>query len=180
MLLAGGHAIQYIYEMNTIKIKLLKNPAIFAVCAAVCILVTACSSLNKEFDPYANSIRPSILGDWVLVRMSDETGELHVTDGITMTLPEEPRNAIHGCAGVNLYNGVVDIPDKTFKAGAIGTTKMAGLPAAMESEQNYLRILALCNTIVVETVPAENAESLPLKRLILLNKEKNVRLEFVK
>lgn len=142
------------------------------------LMVAGCKSIKPaEVDPYANSIRPSILGEWVLVSMQDQNGSYNVVDGITINFPEEPRDSIFGNGGVNVYNGTVDVTDTKFVQGPIAVTKMAGDPVAMEAEDNYFRILSLCDKIKVEDVSTENGTT---KKLVLYNTDKTVQLEFMK
>ncbi|MBO4727988.1 MAG: META domain-containing protein [Spirochaetaceae bacterium] len=130
-------------------------------------------------DPYANSIRPSICGEWFLQSMCDSDGSYQVNTEITLVLPEKPRNALHGSTGVNLYNGTADITDKGFFCGTIGVTKMSGDDEALESEQEYLRLLPLCDTITLEVLPPADDDTLEMRRLILTNKAEGIRIVFI-
>ena len=156
----------------------MKKLAFLFLIVSVFVLYS-CSTQKYVPDPYANSIRPSICGEWFLQSMCDSDGSYQVNTEITLVLPEKPRNALHGSTGVNLYNGTADITDKGFFCGTIGVTKMSGDDEALESEQEYLRLLPLCDTITLEVLPPADDDTLEMRRLILTNKAEGIRIVFI-
>ncbi len=156
----------------------MKKLAFLGLIVSVFVLYS-CSTQKYVPDPYANSIRPSICGEWFLQSMCDSDGSYEVNTEITLVLPEKPRNALHGSTGVNLYNGTADITDKGFFCGTIGVTKIDGDEEAMESEQEYLRLLPLCDTITLEVLPPADEDTLEMRKLILTNKAEGICIVFI-
>ena len=157
----------------------MKKSIFFTFAVVLMALLCSCSMSKYVPDPYANSIRPSICGEWFLQSMCDSDGSYEINDEITLVLPDNPRNGLHGSTGVNLYNGTADITDKDFFCGTIGVTKMDGDEEAMESEQEYLRLLPLCDTISLEVLPPADDDTLEMRKLILTNKAEGICLEFI-
>lgn len=151
---------------------------LFLLIVPLCVFFS-CSTKKYAPDPYANSIRPSIYGEWVLRSMKDSDSTYEITSEVTLVFPEKPRNGLHGSAGVNFYNGTADITDKGFFCGTIAVTSMFGDEEDMETEANFLRLLKLCDTISVETLPPADKERLEMRLLVLSNNAEAVRLEFV-
>ena len=150
-----------------------------ALSALVMLMLYSCSTEKYVPDPYANSIRPSICGEWFLQSMQDSEGSYNINSEITLVLPEKPRNGLHGSSGVNLYNGTADITDKNFFCGSIAVTSIDGDDELMEIEAEFLRLLPLCDTISLEVLPPAEDDMLNLRKLILTNSAEGIRLEFV-
>ena len=151
----------------------------FLVLIVSLFVLYSCSTQKYVPDPYANSIRPSICGEWFLQSMRDSEGAYEINTEITLVLPEKPRNGMHGSSGVNLYNGTADITDKGFFCGTIAVTSVDGDEEAMETETEYLRLLPLCDTVTLEILPPQEDDMLEIRKLILTNKAEGVQLEFI-
>ena len=154
--------------------------SVFLPFAAILMAVLfSCSTQKYVPDPYANSIRPSICGEWFLQSMRDSESIYNINTEITLVLPENPRNGLHGSTGVNLYNGTADITDKGFFCGSIAVTSMDGDEELLETEAEFLRLLPLCDTISLEVLPPAEDDMLNLRKLVLTNSAEGIRLEFV-
>lgn len=150
-----------------------------SVIFTVVLLLVSCETKKYVPDPYANSIRPSICGEWFLQSMCDADDTYKIIGEMKIVLPEQPRNALHGSAGINLFSGTADIFEKDFFCGTIAVTSMVGDDDEMESEENFLRLLQLCNKIYVQVLPSQNENTLETRQLILANEAEGIRLEFV-
>lgn len=145
---------------------------------SICIFYS-CSTEKYVPDPYANSIRPSVCGEWFLQSMCDSEGTYDISTDITLILPEKPRNGIHGSSGVNFYNGTADITDKGFFCGSLAVTSMDGDEELMEIEADFLRLLQLCDTISLEILPPAEEGTLEIRKLTLTNSAEGIQLEFI-
>lgn len=157
----------------------MKKSIFLAFPAVLMAVLFSCSTQKYVPDPYANSIRPSICGEWFLQSMCDSEGAYNINAEITLVLPEKPRNGLHGSTGVNLYNGTADITDKGFFCGSIAVTSMDGDEELLEIESEFLRLLPLCDTIALEVLPPTDEDTLQMRKLILTNKAEGISLEFI-
>lgn len=107
---------------------------------------------KKKAESQTVDIAPTISTVWTL--------ELDSLEGIKKSWTEPDRNItliydpekkqIAGCSGVNRYFGPVTINQqkKTFKAGALGVTKMAG--PGMDYENLYLNLLSKVDSYAIK------------------------------
>ena len=98
------------------------------------------------------TIAPAISTVWTLELNSLKGAQKSWTEpakNITLIYNPEQKQ-IAGCAGVNRYFGPTAIDEKkgTFKAGALGVTKMAG--PGMEYEDLFLKVLSKVNSYKIE------------------------------
>lgn len=165
---------------DCMKTKFFKQCAIalIGICLGCCMI--GCKSTNVVQDPYANSLRPSIIGEWALVQMSDANGTHKVVDGMTLCLPESPRNAVYGNGGVNLYNGTLEVYADTVEASPFASTMMAGPTDAMNAESTFFALFAKCTHIKVEEELPESEGMLAKRYLVLYNPQEKIQLVFTK
>lgn len=156
-----------------------KIKKIFFVCFTFFICFSCRSWKVQEPDPFLNSIRPKITGEWFLTSMEDAAGKYDILDGVTINFPETPRNAVNGCAGENYYNGNADVYEVRFVPGAFAVTKISSSESILKMEEKYLELLKKCNKVRTET-EISNESGVPVKKLIIYNKEELIYLNFVK
>ena len=113
---------------------------------------TAKAPEQKKAEPVSVDIAPTISTVWTL--------DLDSLDGIKKSWAEPDKNItliydpekkqIAGCSGVNRYFGpvAIDQKKKTFKAGALGVTKMAG--PGMDYENLFLNLLSKVDSYAIK------------------------------
>ena len=113
---------------------------------------TAKAPEQKKAEPVSVDIAPTISTVWTL--------DLDSLDGIKKSWTEPDKNItliydpekkqIAGCSGVNRYFGpvAIDQKKKTFKAGALGVTKMAG--PGMDYENLFLNLLSKVDSYAIK------------------------------
>jgi heat shock protein HslJ len=82
-------------------------------------------------------------------RLQDLCGETVITN-FQASLAFAADGAISGNGGVNRFNGRIALEEKNLKVAPLAATKMAGPPAAMAQESNYLKALQSATAIQVE------------------------------
>lgn len=96
----------------------------------------------------------SIVGDWTLDRIVGGDGEVVPADAAarpTLTVGEDGR--LSGFSGVNRYTGSLSVDALArglFNPGPVAATKMAGPPAAMDLESQFLETLGRADAYSVE------------------------------
>jgi heat shock protein HslJ len=81
-----------------------------------------------------------ITGKWQLSTMNDQPAPANMrAGGVTMEIQEDGKFA--GQAPVNRYFGQINVQDKTFKTGPVGSTMMAGPPELMDAERDYFTVI---------------------------------------
>ena len=108
--------------------------------------------VKKAVETKAPDIAPTVSSVWTL--------ELNTLKGAERSWEEPAKNItliydphkkqIAGCAGVNRYFGpaTIDETKKTFKAGALGVTRMAG--PGMKYENLFLNVLSKVDSYAIK------------------------------
>lgn len=105
---------------------------LFMVIAMLTIAFTSCSNEAKDLS-----------GKWIIYsfEVNGEKQQLVVSD-ITFEKQSDNSYSVNGYSGVNSYFGDVTISGTKIKPGTnFGSTKMAGDPASMTFEDNFLKCL---------------------------------------
>jgi heat shock protein HslJ len=85
-------------------------------------------------------------GKWVLVSMNSNGA----IPGANLSLEFGANNAVSGFSGVNRFSGTCTTSTGQLKFGALVSTKMAGSPELMKTEQAYLAALASVRNFSLE------------------------------
>jgi heat shock protein HslJ len=81
-----------------------------------------------------------VTGKWQLSTLNGQPAPASIREGgVTLEIQEDGKFA--GQAPVNRYFGQINMQDKTFKAGPVGMTMMAGPPELMDAERNFFMII---------------------------------------
>ena len=86
-------------------------------------------------------------GKWVLVSMNSNGA----IPGANLSLEFGANNAVSGFSGVNRFSGTCTTSTGQLKFGALVSTKMAGSPELMKTEQAYLAALASVRNFSLES-----------------------------
>lgn len=102
------------------------------VVAMAAIAFTSCSNESKDFS-----------GSWDIYSFEvNGTKQQLVVSDITFEKQSDTLYSVNGYSGVNSYFGDVTVTGSKIKPGTnFGSTKMAGDPASMTFEDNFLKCL---------------------------------------
>lgn len=117
-------------------------------------LLSGCTALEKTNET-ADKVSTMSKTAQTMLDMNSIKGVEYTLEGSDITVVFD-GGKIYGFSGVNRYFGVVEIEGDKVTIDNVASTMMAGEPAKMDSEVEYLRKLANVNKIVIE----ENSISL--------------------
>lgn len=116
--------------------------------ALVGALLSGCTALDKTSET-ADKVSTMSKTAQTILDMNSIKGVEYTLEGSDITVVFN-SGKIYGFSGVNRYFGVVEIEGDKIIIDNIASTMMAGEPAKMEREMEYLKKLANVNKILIE------------------------------
>lgn len=87
-----------------------------------------------------------VTGKWQLSTLNGQPAPTTMREGgVTLEIKEDGKFA--GQAPVNRYFGQINTQDKTFKAGPVGMTMMAGPRELMDAERDFFAVINDVKTV---------------------------------
>jgi heat shock protein HslJ len=92
-----------------------------------------------------------VAGKWQLSAMNGQPAPATMREGgITLEIKEDGK--FSGQAPVNRYFGQVNVQDKSFKTGPVGSTMMAGPAELMDAERDFFAVINDVRSVDVKDV----------------------------
>ncbi len=87
-----------------------------------------------------DSTMSDVAGKWQLSTLNGQPARTTMREGgVTLEIKEDGK--FSGQAPVNRYFGQINLQDKSFKTGPVGSTMMAGPPELMGAERDFFAVI---------------------------------------
>lgn len=122
-----------------------KNLVILTLAGA---LLGGCSALEKT-NAAAEKVANVTQSTQTYVDINSVSGKEFTLENADITITFETAK-VYGFSGVNRYFGSIKVDGNKIAIENVASTMMAGTPAKMEEESNYLKALAEVNSISID------------------------------